>query len=206
MTEERIVFPHMTEDLKNIFVHVEKEFKNVLVNNNRYTRLIYITMAMVIVMVAVMSIISFKALESRRGKVPPEQFTREESQVKTNAYLNVGFGLMTISLMYGVAFFKRKTRIVTTVKGIEYQGTFSKTFIPWDGIKDVKILNQGNSIEKCRIKGKEKEILFTPFFLDTSINYRFEKDGIFDERSEQLTGSIKKSRLYKEIMMRMEKK
>jgi hypothetical protein len=185
---------------------MEKEFKNILVNNNRYQRLIYITMAMIVVMVATMTFISFKALEGRRGKVPQEQFSREESQVKTNAYLNAGFGILTISFMFGVMYFKRKTRILVTVKGIEYQGTFSKNFIPWDGIKDVKILGQGKSYEKCRVKGKESEILFTPFFLNTSANYRIEKDGIFDERDEQLTGLIKKSRLYKEIMMRMVKK
>lgn len=185
---------------------MEKEFKNILVNNPRYSRMIHITMAMVILMVTVMTIISFKALESRKGKVPPEQFTKEDSQVRVNAFLNAGFGLLTISFMFGVAYFKRKTRIVTNIEGVQYQGTFSKTFIPWNDIKDVKIIGQGKSYEKCRIKAKEKEILFTPFYLDTSVDYKFEKDAILDERGEQLSGLIKKNKLYKEIMMRMGKK
>jgi hypothetical protein len=96
-----------------------------------------------------------------------------------------------------------KSRIVLSQDGIEQREFLRKTLIPWGEIKELKLVNPGSSFEKCRIKGKEKDIYFTPYYLEVSGDFRVEKNGVFDSRGSQITGSVKKSRLYKEIKMRL---
>lgn len=181
---------------------MRKVYKNALANNPRYIKVLVI-MAIVIALISTAIIIySIRELKTKSWQLSAEEFGEFKEKINYRIYLQVGVGMMTIILMGVLATLKRKEKIVITPQQIEYKGFFKQTAIPWDAVRDVKILHQGSPIEKCRIRGQDKSITFHAFFLDASYDYKPAKDGIYDQHGKVVSSSVKKGKLYKEVMMR----
>ena len=123
---------------------MKKEFYNILVNHSRYKRLVAIMSALVVGIVITMLVVSFKALDSRRAGLSPADYARQKQQVNQNAVLNVTFGILTITLMAGIAISKMKTRITTSNEGVEFITPFKK---------NLHLLERRKRVKACQNRG-----------------------------------------------------
>ncbi len=180
---------------------MRKVFKNMLAFSPKYVKLLIGMSLFVVIITASIVTLTFKDIEKKRTLLPHDKFALYKTQAKRRAYFQIGVGIITILGMVLISTFKRKEEIVLTTEGVMYKSFLKKIFIPWGEIKDVKILMAGTSMERCKIKGKDKEIIFNPFFLDASQKYTYKDDGIYDKHGNVMGTSIKKGRLYKDINM-----
>ncbi len=178
---------------------MKKVFYNILVNHSRYRRLVVIMSVFVAGIVIASILIPYRSLEARKAEISPEAYIRQKKQADSKAFVNMAFGLLMIAMMGIMSETKRNTRIITDKDGILYKSGFRKTFIPWDNVKDLKLVQSGTAHEKCRVKAGDREIAFTAFFVDMEEKYQVKGDGIFDCHGKAVTPQVRKSKLYKEI-------
>ena len=191
----------MTEQSKEE-KHFGKEYKNIVVFSPRYTKMLVVMTAVVLGMGILIVGVSFFMLNRNKAKLSPEKLMVEQSRVQRVARLQGTMGILAVVAMFGIAHIKRKTRIYTNNEGIEYRTVFSKVFIPWDDVKDVRVKHTGTSAEHCIVKNRDlsKKIRFNAFMLDPNEGYRLTNDGIFNQHDEQVDYNLKKCTLYKEVM------
>jgi hypothetical protein len=156
-----------------------------------------------VVMVLTSIMLSFASYKETAGGIQKTESGKHIAEQRL--YVSIGFTIMTLLMIPGIVWLKRKTRIIITPEGIEYKTAFNKKYIPWSEVKDVKIQNPNSSVEKCRIKGKNAEIAFNTFFQDNSEKYSFTDKGVFDEHGNPIPISISKGKLYKEIKTRVKR-
>lgn len=179
----------------------EKEYKNIVVFSPRYKKMLIIMTAVVLGMGILIVGISYFILAKNKADMSPERYLLEKSRVERIAKMQTAMGVLAMIAMFGIARIKQATKIVTNTKGIEYRTIFSKVFIPWEDLKDVKVKFTGTSMEQCLLRSKnlEKRMTFNAFMLDPGDNYKLAPDGIFDEHGEQVTYNLKKCPLFKEV-------
>lgn len=179
----------------------EKEYKNIVVFSPRYKKMLIIMTAVVLGMGILIVGISYFMLNRNKAEMAPDRYLLEKSRVERIAKMQLSMGILAMIAMFGIARIKQATKIVTNTKGIEYRTIFSKVFIPWDDIKDVKVKFTGTAMEQCLLRSKdlEKRMTFNAFMLDPNDNYKLASDGIFDEHGEQVTYNLKKCPLFREV-------
>ncbi len=187
-----------TEEKKD---STEKEYKNIVVFSPRYKKMLIIMTAVVLGMGILIIGISYFMLNRGKSEMTPEKYLLEKSRVERIAKMQTSMAILAMIAMFGIARIKQATKIVTNTKGIEYRTIFSKVFIPWEDIKDVKVKFTGTSMEQCLLRSKdlEKRMTFNAFMLDSNDNYKLASDGIFDEHGEQVTYNLKKCPLFREV-------
>lgn len=179
----------------------KREYYNVMVQVPRYRRTLLVMSGLIVGMCLLVIGIAVFSLSMNQKKLSPQAFAVEKARAKQVAMSQAALALFVIVSMQGIALVKAKTRIYTDIDGIEYVNIFNRTYIPWNDIKDVKTKLMGSAMEKCVIRGKnDRSISFNAFMLDSSLEHKVEKNGVFDPHGEQITYNIKRSRLYKEVM------
>lgn len=192
---------------------MEKEYYNILVRTPRYTKMLWTMLVVLLVMMGIMMALVNSSIKQDNPNLNPqsrytqEQFEKRSAEMRTTSQTNLILFVFVSACMFGIAYVKKQTKIITSQSGIEYRNIFKKVYIPWEEVKDVKLRAAGTSMETCIIKGTEgREIRFNAFMLDSSVKYRMEKDNIFDEYDTPISPELKKSKLYKEVTHMNEKR
>ena len=179
----------------------EKEYKNIVVFSPRYKKMLIIMTAVVLGMGILIVGLSYFMLNRNKAEMSQKRYLLEKSRVERIAKMQLSMGVLAMIAMFGIAKIKQATKIVTNTKGIEYRTIFTKVFIPWEDIKDIKVKFTGTSMEQCLLRSKnlEKRMTFNAFMLDPNDNYKLASNGIFDQYGEQVTYNLKKCPLFKEV-------